>query len=404
MKVCIQPSVGSGVITAPPSKSITHRLLIGATLAQGESLISNVSFSQDILATIEALKALGAVCEIGDHEVRITWPIQFHKNIFPTIDCHHSGSTLRFCIPLSFCCDETISFTGSEALFARPLWVYEELCKERGLIFEKQGRTLTVGGELHPGEFSLPGDVSSQFISGLLFVLPLLADTSIIRLTTAIESKPYMDMTMGILKGFGVESFWQDDRTILVPGAQQYHGGCHTVEGDYSNAAVFMALKYLGHPITLQGLSSESLQGDQVAEDCFKALSYSGAEIDLSQCPDLGPVLFAFAALLKGGIFLHTRRLRLKESDRIQAMVTELAKMNIRCLVEEDRVIIPGDQSIQSPKVPLEGHNDHRIVMALSMILTQVGGEINGAEAVAKSYPDFFEQMQKSGYHVEIFS
>ena len=255
-------------------------------------------------------------------------------------------------------------------------------------------------GSLKGGTFPIPGDISSQFITGLLFALPLADRDSVIQITTPLESKSYISLTRQALRAFGVSAQWQDSRTLLIPGGQHYHAADMTVEGDYSGAAFYAAMNALGSDITVTGLSPDSLQGDRVYKQHFESLCAGCPEIDISDCPDLGPVLFAVAAAKNGAVFTGTRRLRLKESDRAAAMARELAAFGTRVTVEENSVTVM-PEGFHPPERVLCGHNDHRIVMSLAVLLTLTGGEIDGAQAVRKSFPDFFEKLQMLGIDVK---
>ena len=406
MIVTIKPSKAEGRITAPPSKSMAHRLLICAGLAEGTSVISNVEFSQDILATLDCLRALGAGISCGDGSVTVRG-VEIRRIDHPSaLSCRECGSTLRFMIPVCLINGQRNTLTGSDVLFSRPLGVYEEICRDQGLMFKKEGSLLTVEGRLRSGDYVVPGNVSSQFISGLLFVLPLLDGDSRIVLVPPVESRPYIQMTIQALEMFGVSVLWEkadqgssgpgpEPCAIRIPGGQKYRPQELSVEGDYSNAAFFEALNLIGGNVEVQGLSDKSLQGDQVYRRCFEELKGGCPELDLSDCPDLGPVLMALAAGLNGAVFTGTRRLEIKESDRGAAMQQELEKMNARVEKRENEIRVwPG---VSRPRETLDGHNDHRIVMALSVLLTKTGGSVRGAEAVAKSLPDFFDRLKKLG-------
>ena len=240
--------------------------------------------------------------------------------------------------------------------------------------------------------------MSSQFISGLLLALPLLAADSTLCVLPPVESRPYIDITLDVMRSFSVQVHEWDENCFFIPGQQHYAARVAAVEGDWSNAAFLLAL---GEGVTVTGLRAESLQGDRVCRDMLRRLQSPGAQLDLTACPDLGPVLFAAAARAHGAVFTGTRRLRIKESDRVAAMAQELAKLGVRVDAEENRVTVhPG--GIAAPCEVLDGHNDHRVVMALSVLATSVGGTIRGADAVAKSYPDFFEVLQSLGIRAEI--
>lgn len=387
MNVTIHPSRPTGSAAAPPSKSMAHRLLICAGQTVGTTRVHGVALSQDILATMDCLQALGVRCEMRDGDVLLTGYTLHCGEAGTVLPCRESGSTLRFFLPLCLF-GPPMTLSGSARLLSRPLDVYADLCRRQGIRYEKGETSVTVQGRLSPGEFRLPGDVSSQFVSGLLFALPGLDGDSVIRLRPPVESRSYIDMTMDALRSFGVQTRWLDRETIAVPGRQYYHFVPDvTVEGDWSNAAFFLAL---GVPVT--GLDPESRQGDRVCADYFDALRQGPAALDIADCPDLGPVLFAFAAAHGGGTFTGTRRLRMKESDRGRAMQEELRKFGVEMQVGEN--VITVGHGLHTPTEILNGHNDHRIVMALSVLCAQTGGTIEGAEAVNKSFPDFFDRLR----------
>lgn len=399
MIATIQPSAAHGRMTAPPSKSMAHRMLICAALAEGTSVIRNIELSQDILATIDCLKALGAEisCEDGRALVRGTAITEADRAVLP---CRESGSTLRFLIPLCLLSGIPYTLTGKGRLFERPLKVYEKICKEQGLLWEKGENCLRIAGTLTAGEYEIPGNVSSQFISGLLFALPLLEGDSRICLIRPVVSRPYIDMTMQALRTFSVQTAWEGDDTIVIPGGQKYHSQDVCVEGDYSNAVFFDALNLLGGDVVLEGLSEDSLQGDRIYRQYFDRIESGYAEIDLTDCPDLGPILMVLAAMRHGARFTGTARLKLKESDRGAAMKEELERVGARVeLASNESRVAAG---VKAPEVMLQGHGDHRIVMALAVLLTKVGGSIRGAEAVRKSLPDFWDRLAGLGVKVSL--
>ena len=320
MRVTIEPSKARGRMEAPPSKSMAHRMLICAGCAEGTSRIENIDLSEDVLATMDCLKALGAGITYEDRcvTVRGTDICGIHGPAL--LNCRECGSTLRFMIPLCLMSGQKTELTGSVKLFERPLCVYEKICREQGILFERARNHLVVEGKLRSGEYELPGNVSSQFISGLLFVLPLLGGDSRIRLTGSVESRPYIDMTMQAMEIFGVKARWEDESAILIRGGQSYCPRSTKVEGDFSNAAFFEALNLIGGDVEVTGLYDGSLQGDKVYRQYFDRIREGYAQIDLSDCPDLGPVLMAAAAMCGGAKFTGTARLRLKESDRGLAM------------------------------------------------------------------------------------
>ncbi len=395
MKVFIEQSNPSGTVHAPPSKSMAHRMLILAGLTSGVSEIGNLAFSDDVQATLSCLKRLGVQVEtVAPDRIRV-------KGLQPNeflpaseLDCRECGSTLRFLIPLCMLSGETATLTGSERLMQRPLDVYADVANDQNLLFLRSEGSVKVRGPLRPGTFRLPGDVSSQFVSGLLFVLPLLSGDSRMVLTGKIESGPYIAMTLDAIRSFGGVVRRVSDNEFLIPGNQHYHPIQADIEGDWSNAAFFLALRELGFNVAVTGLLRDSRQGDKACVRHFHTLSSAGGTIDLADTPDLGPVEFMYAALKHGGSFTGTKRLRIKESDRVAAMQEELRKCGIIMETAENRVTISSPCATRS-EVPLSGHNDHRIVMALSLLCILFGGTIDGAEAVHKSFPDYFEILKE---------
>ena len=387
------PSKARGFVSAPPSKSMAHRLLICAGLSRGESLVQNVALSDDIAATLECLRALGADIEISGSDVHISGADREMPMPVADLACRDSGSTLRFLIPVCLLSYRKTILRGSEQLLTRPLGVYEDICRKQGLTFVKTDGSLTVQGPLSGGDFVVAADVSSQFISGLLFALPLLDRESCIRLIPPIESRPYIDMTMQALRIFGVDVSWSAYDTLSIPGGQFYRSACVRVEGDYSAAACFHALNLLGGEVTVDGLDPNSIQGDRSYDVFFEQLKQGAPVIDISDCPDLGPVLMTVAAACHGATLIGTRRLRYKESDRVQAMQEELGKFGVDVETKENSVHVRACP-LHAPDRLLDGHNDHRIVMALSVLASRFGGSINGAETVSKSLPDFFDLLR----------
>jgi 3-phosphoshikimate 1-carboxyvinyltransferase len=291
---------------------------------------------------------------------------------------------------------QKVVFTGSETLLKRPLDVYKSICDKQNIVFNNDGKQLTIEGELSGGDYKIPGNISSQFISGLLFALPLLEGDSTINIVPPIESLSYINLTIQALGEFGVDVKWVDERTIYIKGNQRYLPHEVWVEGDYSNAAFFAAMDHLAGDVEITGLNEKSIQGDRVYKRLFEQLLKGTPAINISDCPDLGPIMMAFAAAKSGGVFTGTRRLKIKESDRGAAMAEELSKFGVSVKVEEDTIVVyPID--FHKPEVALEGHNDHRIVMSLCVLLMLTGGSIRGIEAVNKSMPDFFEKLEQLG-------
>ena len=398
MNVRITPSTARGRVTAPPSKSMAHRALICGALS-ADSVISNLAWSEDMKATLRCLAALGTQVDQDGDTVRLGGLTPATTAPTEPLDCHESGSTLRFMIPLCLLSDKPVTLTGAERLMQRPLGVYADLCTATGLRFEQSGNTLTVCGPLRGGRYAMPGDVSSQFISGLLFALPLAKEDSVLTITGKAESLSYIDLTLKALTDFGIILYRTAD-AILIPGGQTYRPRTTAVEGDWSNAAFLDAFNLLGGDVTVEGLDENSSQGDRVYRELFARLDAGeSSPIDLADCPDLAPILFAVAAAKHGGVFDGTARLKIKESDRAVAMQAELAKCGIHVTVEDNRVTVH-KATLYAPDSIIDGHNDHRIVMAMSVLCSLVGGEIAGAEAVTKSYPNFFDDIIKLGIQV----
>lgn len=337
------------------------------------------------------------------------------------MDCCESGSTLRFLIPLASLTGQEVTFTGRGRLMERPQSVYKTLYQQQGLRFEQGADRLTVEGALTPGEYELAGNVSSQFISGLLFALPLLGGTSTLHLIPPVESRSYIDMTRAVQHAFGVESRWLDENTLEIPGGQHYLPGDYTVEGDYSQAAFPAVLGAVTGGVAITGLSEETLQGDaailEILRRCgarftrtgqgvvFEKAPLHGTDIDLADCPDLGPVLMVLGLLCEGTtVIRNAERLRIKESDRIEAMETELRACGGQLESEGGTITIHGCAgALHAPEQPLSGHNDHRVVMSLAVLALATGLAlpISGAEAIAKSWPDFLEAIKPLGAEVE---
>lgn len=398
MILTISPSMPKGDIVAPPSKSFAHRALICASLANGKSKISNISFSEDIKATLECLSALGAKIEISGNTAEITGISSFDDINRASLNCNESGSTLRFLIPVCLLSEDKITLNGTEKLISRPLGVYEEIAEKQGVLFRKNTSSVEVKGKLSPDCFSVKGNISSQFISGLLFALPLLENDSEIKIIPPFESKPYVDMTVSILKTFGIEIDYRDSN-IKIKGKQQYKPQNVTVEGDWSNAAFLYAYCACGADVNVLGVDMNSSQGDKICLEYFNALKNGTPKLDLTDCPDLAPIMFAFAGVHNGAVFTGTDRLRYKESDRISCMQTELEKFGIKLLTGDNRVIIDSSE-FHAPSSAIYGHNDHRIVMSNAFLLCKTGGKIDGYEAVKKSYPDFFDVILKAGVNL----
>ena len=420
MIVQIQPPARiGGTVSAPPSKSMAHRAVLCSALAKGTSHIENLEFSKDISATLAAAGQLCARVESGPADVLVEGLGHF-RPVFGPVDCCESGSTLRFLIPLASLTGQSITFVGRGRLMERPQSVYETLYREQNLHFEQANGQLTVAGSLRSGEYTLAGNVSSQFISGLLFALPLLPGDSTLHLIPPVESRSYIEMTRAAQAAFGVTSHWLDDTTLCIPGGQQYHPRDYIVEGDYSQAAFLAVLGAVKGGITLTGLAAETLQGDAAILDIlrrcgakftrteaglvFEQASLHGVDIDLADCPDLGPVLMVLGLLCEGTtVIRNAERLRIKESDRIAAMEAELRACGGVLSSEGGTITVQGCKPrLHAPEAPLSGHNDHRVVMSLTVLAlaADIPLAINEAEAVQKSWPHFFDALKPLGVEV----
>ena len=400
MKIRINEGKAKGIVKAPPSKSMAHRLLICAGLSKGTCIVHGIVRSKDVEATMDCLRAVGVKLEEAEGSVRVTGADIKNASAGKILDCGESGSTLRFFVPLCLISGANAVLRGSKRLMERPLGIYKTMCEDRGLLFSQDETSLMVKGPLKSGNFKLAGNISSQFISGLLFALPLLDGDSVVTITPPIESRSYINMTISALALFGVEASWQDEKTIYIKGNQEYKCSEAWVEGDYSNAAFFEALNVFGGDVKIDNLPENSIQGDRVYGKMFDQLKKGTPALDISDCPDLAPILFAVAAAKNGGVFSGTRRLKIKESSRAEVMTEELAKFGVSSSVYDDEVIIYPIE-FKKPSGELDGHNDHRIVMAEAILLTLTGGVIDGAEAVTKSFPDFFEKLKSLGIEVK---
>lgn len=398
MTVTILPARARGQVTVPASKSVAHRYLIAAALADGESRLTGVTPSDDLLATCDCLRALGRTVTLTGTTATVRGGMPLIAGA--PLPCRSSGTTLRLLLPLCLAGGGRATLAGTEQLFSRPLGVYEDFCREQGFLFSRGAASVTVEGHLSAGEYHISAALSSQFVSGLLFALAANVRESTLTLTGRIGSRPYIDLTLDAMQTFGVDARWEGGRTIRIPDGQRFRSGEHAVEGDWSAAAFWEALAALGDPVETQGVQSTSRQGDRVCRSYFAALRAGTPTLSIADCPDLAPILMTVAALSNGGVLTETARLRIKESDRGAAMARELAKCGITVIEEANRLTVCGHPT--APTEPLCGHEDHRIVMALAILLTRLGGTITGAEAVSKSYPAFFRDLTALGVRMEV--
>ena len=417
MKVEVTSRKVNGSIKVPSSKSDAHRALICASLAKNQiSVISNLDINDDINATINALRNLGAKITLNDNKAIVEGSnLDLIKHL--EFDANESGSTLRFLIPLFANYSETTLVKGSKKLLERPLNIYKEIMNE-GLTVSNN---IILNYKFKPGNYQLKGNVSSQFISGLLFLLPLLDKDSQIEIIEPFESKSYVLLTLNTLNKFGVNVSLENN-LIKIPGNQKYQSINYEVEGDYSQAAFFLALGAINNDLEVEGLNPSSLQGDkkiidilismgakiEVKENSVKVIKskLNGTQIDLSDCPDLGPILMALAPFCEGETHItNIARLRLKESDRVGAMKEELNKFNVIVKEEENDIYI-SKTNIKSPSVEINSHNDHRIAMGLSVLISSLDNGkmiLNNANCINKSYPNFYKDLNSiNGMVVEL--
>ena len=414
MDLQIIPKKLSGAVTPPPSKSQAHRLLIAAALSGGVSVLHGLAESQDIQATRRCLSALGAGMEdLPDGALRVHG--LGHGIVmappYALLDCGESGSTLRFLIPVALLVQGGASFTGRGRLMDRPLKPYEDLFREKGVAWKLEDHILTVNGgrgydvlALDSGAYRLPGNVSSQFFTGLLFTLPLLNGDSTLMSTTPLESRDYLEMTRQALAAAGVTTRWADENTLCVPGGQVYQPFTATVEADWSQTGFWYAADFLDSQVEIRGLDPDSAQGDKVVSELYWKLARPGdAEIDVSGCPDLLPPLAVMAAVRSGTTrFTNAARLRMKESDRLSTITAALTALGAEVHEEPDRLIIVGKPSL--PGGTVDSANDHRIAMMAAIAATGCTGPvtIRGAECVQKSYPDFWEVYRSLGGDIHV--
>lgn len=409
MSLLIKPSLLNGKIIIPPSKSLSHRAIICASLCmEGESKISNIIFSDDIKATIEGMKILGSDIEGSNDFILIKRNNIFSNNI---IDCNESGSTLRFLIPLSLVLTNDCTFTGRGRLINRPLDVYYKIFNKFNIESQTSNGKLPlrIRGVMPYGTYKIPGNVSSQFITGLFFALPLLKGDSEVQITSAIESRNYIDLTLDIMKKYNIHIDKIDEHNYFIKGNQKYKTFDYSVEGDFSQAAFFLAANSLGSNIECLGLNYNSLQGDKEILNIIEKYSLPQNEItiDVSQIPDLVPVISVIASLKENCItnIINGVRLRLKESDRLKAVASEMNKLGASIQETKDGLIIKGKKSLNGG-ITINSWNDHRIAMALAIAATKCEAPIvlEGYQSVKKSYPGFWDDYQSLGGDVNEFN
>lgn len=417
----LYPKNLKGEVKIPPSKSMAHRAVICAALGDGVSKITNIDLSDDIIATIDAMRSIGAVINNNSEYIEIKGikakDLSLERDYERVIDCNESGSTLRFLVPIALAFEGVTRFVGKGNLGKRPLNTYYEIFDAQGIKYEyKEGiLDLVTSGQLRSGEFKVKGNISSQFITGLLFSLPLIEGDSKIIITTELESKGYIDLTLSALKDFGIEIINRNYEEFIIKGNQSYKSRDYRVEGDYSQGAFFLSADAIGAEVNILDLKEDSLQGDKEVIDILtrmgvaiiKEEKYTKGKvqvlkstlIDASQCPDIIPVLAVVAALSEGRTeIINAGRLRIKECDRLNAVTLELNKLGARIEEKAEGLIIDGVKEFKGG-VNVWSHKDHRIAMSLAIASIKCKEPIilEDYECVSKSYPHFFEDFKMLG-------
>ena len=414
-KIKIRPTRLQGNVKLPPSKSYSHRAIIAAGLADGKSEIFNISYSEDVKATINAMRLMGAKIKEHSDKLEISG-VNAVDDKKRRIDCSESGSTLRFIMPVSLFQNGETIFTGSDSLKTRPIDSYLEIMDKQGIWYKRKEKKLPIAvkGKLTAGTFIIDGNISSQFITGLLFVLPLLDGNSKIVVKTELESKKYVDMTIEALKRFEINIENNNYKEFYVDGNQKYRACDYEIEGDLSQAAFWLAAGVLGGKVAIECFNLDTLQGDKIIVDIIRKMGgniiekgstlhaieskLNGVTIDASECPDLVPILAVLGALSSGITkIINAKRLRFKESDRLKAISTELNKIGADIKENIDGLIIIGKEKLKGGEVNTWG--DHRIAMALAIasIKCETPVTINNPNVVKKSYPIFFNDFKKLG-------
>lgn len=404
--ITISPSTLKGEVKAPPSKSVAHRLLICAGLAKGTSVISGIQMSKDIRATINALTALGAKIHRENENIYVKGITNVDKN--PIINCNESGSTLRFLIPVACALGANATFKGEGKLPERPITTYLSELSKNGIVFNYNNTMpFSVSNKLKAGTFLIDGGISSQFITGLLLALPLLDGDSEIIITSKLQSKPYVDITIDCLKKFGIEVI-EKDNAYSIKGNQEFKAAKTEVEGDYSQAAFFFVANAIGNHVKVLGLNEISAQGDKKIVEIIQNIGYNinsvkglkAFQIDASDIPDLVPILTVLATFCDGtSEITNVERLKIKESDRLEAISTCINKIGGSVTAYKDKLIINGVESKKLTGGTVDSFNDHRISMAMAIAATRCTEPLTiiNASCVEKSYPNFFDDYLKLG-------
>ncbi len=408
----ITPKKLTGKVKIPSSKSFAHRFLIASALAKGSSLIDNIYLSKDVIATAKGLENIGAIVKLNDDFCEINGEKCGELSGGKVeIDCFESGSTLRFLIPIVAALGLNATFFGAGKLPERPIDIYIRELSKKGINFDYNNTLpFSISGKLQSGTYNIEGDVSSQFITGLLFALPILNGDSRIVLLSELQSKPYIDITIDCLKKFGIEIV-AEENSYFIKGGQEYSPCNCEVEGDYSQSAFFLVANALSCEIDVLGLQKNSLQGDKKILEIIRKISYNKIDgklesfcVDGKNCPDIVPILAVLASFCNGrSIIKNVSRLRIKESDRLTAIVDNISKLGGAIFVENDQLVIDGVDSFHGGKV--NSYNDHRIAMAMAIAAVKSTGKVTiiDAECVEKSYPNFFEDYVTLGGEINVF-
>lgn len=417
MSVYIKKGICSGSVKVPPSKSLSHRVLLASFLSKSKCKISNLLLCDDTIATMGIMKSLGKEIIEENNEFIISGDKFNYDGVI--LNANESGSTLRFIIPILSLFPGSFKITGTKKLLSRPLDIYKKIYNEQGLVFDLTDNCLEVSGKLASGEYVVPGNISSQFITGLLYTLPLLNGDSRIVITEKFESKSYVDMTLEVLKKFGIVITLESENVYFIKGNQEYKACDITVEGDYSQMAFWGVLGTINNDLKIEGMNEYSLQGDSeivnILDKYANNIKYvndsyfvsknkiSKMEIDLSMIPDLGPILAVLCCSNNEySVIKNCYRLKYKESDRLEAIKEELLKMNIDVKVIDDTLMVKNKGEIYNTEI-IDSHNDHRIFMALAILgtISENGVRIDNEGCINKSYPNFLNDLINVGIKVE---
>jgi len=418
MKVEVFPSKVSGSIQPPASKSFLHRAIICACLAKGHSTINNIILSDDVMATVQAFRSMGVSITVNDNSFDIYSDGFESFSSSVDIDCNESGSTIRFLIPI-LSNDDFAYFKGKSSLISRPFDIYESLYTSKGLVFEKDNTKITTKGRITSGNYEVRGDVSSQFISGLLFVLPMLEGDSTIKIVGNFESEQYVNMTVDLLKRFNV-NVRKIDKTFFIKNSQKYRSTTINAETDYSQMAFYAVLGIVNNTIEINGINEDSLQPDKQILDIITNMGgkieknnnsvkihkseTTGMQIDVSQCPDIAPILGVLGSVSKGVTkIVNARRLVMKESNRLLSTYNTLKKYGVEVIMDEDSLTIFETEKLRGNV--FDSYNDHRIAMTAAIAATIADSKVTilNAEAINKSYPTFYQDLEKLGVKIKYY-